>query len=500
LEQSNQSPLSFRAGIIAGIAPENLVVGFRRGENRWVTAAEGLPGDGTQASSNGSIAPLPYLDGVLLTGDAVSRSTGADYGGVVQRAASALLRPGSAEDVAGMVRFCARHKLPVAVRGQSHTLFGQSQVEDGVQIDMRLLDRVLEVRDGRVEVEAGAEWRSVLQATLTHGLTPAVLTDYLRLTVGGTLSVGGVSGTSWRYGAQVDSVEELTVVTGAGETLRCSESENRDLFEAVLAGQGQCGVIIKARLRLVSAPDSVRIFDLVYPGLPAAIADLRRLLDEERFEYVVILIVPGPQGWITVLQGVKWFARSDPPDNRALLAGLQLVPNGATVTEQTYFQFSDRVLAQIGDLRGAGLADYPHPWVDVFVPGSKVESFVGSVMAELTPADLGRSFPILLYPFRSGPLRRPLFRMPEEPESYLFDILRAATPGATGLEEMVRHNRKIFEQNRELGGTHYPISAFEVSATDWEAHYGPAWTAFAEAKRRYDPSGVLTPGPGIFSK
>jgi cytokinin dehydrogenase len=93
--------------------------------------------------------------------------------------------------------------------------------------------------------------------TLTHGYTPPVLTDYLRLTVGGTLSVGGVSGTSWRYGAQVDNVEELTVVTGAGKTVKCSESENRSLFEAVLAGQGQCGVMVGARLRLVPAPELV---------------------------------------------------------------------------------------------------------------------------------------------------------------------------------------------------------------------------------------------------
>jgi cytokinin dehydrogenase len=166
LEQSNQSPLSFRAGIIAGIAPENLVVGLRHGTSRWVTAAEAPPGGRTQPSSNGSIAALPYLDGLLITGEAVVQTTGTDYGGVVRRSASALLRPGSARDVARMVGFCAHHEIPVAVRGQSHTLFGQSQVQGGVQIDMRLLDRVLNVRDGRAEVEAGAQWRSVLQGRL----------------------------------------------------------------------------------------------------------------------------------------------------------------------------------------------------------------------------------------------------------------------------------------------------------------------------------------------
>jgi len=62
----------------------------------------------------------------------------------------------------------------------------------------------------------------------------------------------------------------------------------------------------------------------------------------------------------------------------------------------------------------------------------------------------------------------------------------------------VAHNRKLFERNRDLGGTHYTISAIERSPEDWKQHYGPAWPAFAAAKRRYDPDNVLTPGPGIF--
>ena len=79
----------------------------------------------------------------------------------------------------------------------------------------------------------------------------------MMLTVGGTLSVGGMGETSYRLGAQVDHVLELGIVTGAGEFVTCSAERNSELFRMVLAGVGQCGIIVRAQLRLTRAPKYV---------------------------------------------------------------------------------------------------------------------------------------------------------------------------------------------------------------------------------------------------
>lgn len=65
-------------------------------------------------------------------------------------------------------------------------------------------------------MDVGGEqlWIDVLNATLAHGVTPVSWTDYLYITVGGTLSNGGISGQSFRYGPQVSNVVEMDVVTG----------------------------------------------------------------------------------------------------------------------------------------------------------------------------------------------------------------------------------------------------------------------------------------------
>src|SRR5918992_1039110 len=119
-----------------------------------------------------------------------------------------------------------------------------SQADAGVVIDMSTLNQIHSITPDRAVVDAGVVWRDLLLVTTPAGLTPPVLTDYTRLTVGGTLSVGGVSGRSYRHGAQVDNVLELQVVTGEGQLLTCSATENQRLFEAALAGLGLCAVIV----------------------------------------------------------------------------------------------------------------------------------------------------------------------------------------------------------------------------------------------------------------
>ena len=141
-------------------------------------------------------------------------------------------------------------------------------------------------------VGAGAVWSAVLTASLAHGLTPPVFTDYIELSVGGTLSAGGVGGASHHHGAQVDTVVELEVVTGTGQIQTCSATRDTDLFHAALSGLGQVGVITRAVLRLVAAPTSVRSYSLSYPTVSALTAAQRKAVGDGRFDWLEGTILP----------------------------------------------------------------------------------------------------------------------------------------------------------------------------------------------------------------
>src|SRR5918999_1416363 len=219
---------------------------------------------------------IPGLDGVLHTDLATRQRYAADAGRIVTGLPAAVLRPRSVDDVAQVVRYCRAHRLPVAARGLGNTTGGQSLAPGGVVVDGRALAGIRAIGADMATIGAGTTWLELARAAHANGLAIPAATGYLDLTVGGTLSVGGIP-PAVATGAQVDHVLALEVVTGDGEIRRVSPNSDRDLFEAVLGGLGQFGVITEATVALVPSPATVRGWSIPYADLAAFFADLRTL-------------------------------------------------------------------------------------------------------------------------------------------------------------------------------------------------------------------------------
>jgi cytokinin dehydrogenase len=108
----------------------------------------------------------------------------------------AVLRPGSLDDIRTLVQFADHHHIRVAMRGQGHATFGQVQAEAGIVIDSRTLHAIHDIGPQGAVVDAGVRWLDLLTATVAQDRTLPVLTDYLGLSVGGILQVGGIGGHS----------------------------------------------------------------------------------------------------------------------------------------------------------------------------------------------------------------------------------------------------------------------------------------------------------------
>ncbi|MEU6308780.1 FAD-binding protein [Streptomyces chartreusis] len=470
------------------------VIGFAPATRTWATTATA---DGTD------LVGIPPLDGTLGTDEASLAAASDDFGHIVHRRPVAVLRPGSVRDVVTMVRFCNEHRLPVAPRGQGHATQGQAQVSGGLVIETAPLTRIgpLGPHSTTVTVGAGIRWSELAKATLAHGLTPPVFTDYLELSVGGTLSVGGIGGQTHRHGAQVDNVTELQVVTGAGEFVRCSRSRRPDLFHAVLAGLGQCAVIVAATVRLVRAPRTVRHYLLPYDDLETFLQDQRTLVREGRFDYVEGQVSADPEGEFRVhtLEAVAYGPPAGPaPDDGALLRGLRHNPSGVQIADLSYYDFLDRLAPSVAALKEAGLWDWAHPWLNLLLPGRSTGALVSRILDDLTPADLGPGV-VLVYPIRRDRLTTPLLRTPDDATPYLFAVLRTTPPDDTAtVDRLLAANRSAYELAASAGGTQYPVGSIPFTRADWRTHFGPAWPRLARAKRTYDPRGILVPGQGIF--
>jgi FAD/FMN-containing dehydrogenase len=100
----------------------------------------------------------------------------------------------------------------------------------------------------------------------------------------------------------------------------------------------------------------------------------------------------------------------------------------------------------------------------------------------------------------TGKLTAPLLRVPDGELTFLFAVLRTASPdtGALPAATMLAGNRDLYLKAQARGATQYPVGSIPMTEADWRIQYGDQWRAFSAAKRRYDPHGILAPGQGIF--
>jgi FAD/FMN-containing dehydrogenase len=336
---------------------------------------------------------------------------------------------------------------------------GQAQSDGGIVCDLSALDQVGEIGADRVTVGAGARWSTVLTATTAAGLSPPVLTDYLELTVGGTLSAGGIGGASHLHGPQCDHVLEADVIdTATGDLVTCSPRRSPDRFFAAIAGNGRGGIITQATLPLIPAPQRARLYTVPYPGPGRLIAGQLAVARERRFGYLEgqIAAADGP-GWACFLQAAYFYSGAQ-PDDAALLGVLGCDAHVAEAEDVSYLEFCHRLDAGLRERIAAGDWYSPHPWLSVFLPAAAAGPYVSGALTSLTPAQVG-PIPMLLYPLRRGTVPARGLRTPDSGGDglfYSFSILRTVPDDPLTIAAALDHNQQLAREARDAGGTVYP--------------------------------------------
>ncbi|XVE94639.1 hypothetical protein REPUB_Repub02eG0026200 [Reevesia pubescens] len=380
------------------------------------------------------------VDGQLSVNPSDVETASLDFGLLTKAEPLAVLHPSSAQDIAQLVKVAYRsnHGFTVSARGHGHSIYGQAQTSNGVVIQMsgskgsrKPPHPKVWAPERYVDVWGGELWIDVLRSTLEYGLAPKSWTDYLYLSVGGTLSNAGISGQAFNHGPQISNVYELDVVTGKGELLTCSEEQNSVLFNAVLGGLGQFGIITRARISLEPAPQRVRWIRVLYSNFSAFTKDQEYLISlhakpaSQKFDYV--------EGFVIVDEGLinNWRSSFFSPRNpvkisslganggvlycleitknyhesttdtidqevETLLKKLNFISTSVFTTDLQYVDFLDRVHKAELKLRSKSLWEVPHPWLNLFIPKSKIADFDKGVFKGI----LGNktSGPILIYP------------------------------------------------------------------------------------------------------
>ncbi|WP_445155330.1 FAD-binding oxidoreductase [Arthrobacter sp. Hor0625] len=405
-----------------------------------------------------------------------------------------------AQDVAAGVRWAAACGLPVAVQATGHG--ADSVVEGGLLISTRRLQALqVDPAARTARVGAGVKWRSVLEASVPHGLVglhgSSTDVGVVGYTVGGGLPVLGRA-----HGFAADHVRSMEVVTADGALRRINAEAEAELFALMLGGKGNFGIVTELEFSLFPLGEFYG-GGIIYPGADAAVilAAFRQwlpTLPEDASPSISLLRLPDMEFVPAPLRGqfvvhLRFAAAAGREEGDRLLAPMRAVstPLMDTAGPMDYLDV-DQIHMDPAD---------PLPFADA---GALLTDLNEETVADLLAlAGEGTDCPLLLVEIR--PLGGALARAGALPNAvsgrdaaFLLFLLGFKMPP---IAEAVQASIRTILAAMAPHSTGYTLVNFHGQPGD-EADRARAWSPavyerMRAAKASYDPANVLRFGHAI---
>ena len=192
-----------------------------------------------------------------------------------------VVHPGSAREVAEVLKIANTHKIPVIPwGGGSGSQGGALPIYGGIVLDMKRMNKVLEIDPVSMTVTAEVgintqhlEWQ-VEKAGYSTMHFPASIAC---ATLGGFIAHRGTGVLSTKYGKIEDMIMSLEVVTPTGEIINTlpvpRHASGPALTELYLGSEGTLGVVTKAVMKIHPVPESRKfhafLFKIMHDAMTA---------------------------------------------------------------------------------------------------------------------------------------------------------------------------------------------------------------------------------------
>ena len=372
-----------------------------------------------------------------------------DHTGRYRGEASALVRPGSADEVAEVLRICRDAGAYVTVQGGRTSLVAGTVPEHGdVLLSTERLCAIsdVDVTERRVVAGAGATLSAVQHAAAAAGLVFGVdLAARDTATVGGMASTNAGGLRTVRYGNMGEQIVGLDVALPDGSVLRRhsrvrSDNTGYDLPSLFVGAEGTLGVITALDLRLHPTP-SHRVTAVCGFGDLEALVEAGRVFAEVDGIAALELIdgraasltrehlgmsAPVEGDWLLL---VELAADHDQTERLAdLLDGVRLCGEPAVGVDTAAQQRLWRVRESVADVLGV----YGPPLkFDVSLPLSAISGFERDAVA-LVRGHVPDALPVLFGHIGEGNLHLNVLRFPTEHEPALYAAMMDLIDGCGG--------------------------------------------------------------------
>ncbi|BBZ46376.1 FAD-binding oxidoreductase [Mycobacterium parmense] len=399
----------------------------------------------------GSLEDLKAIVGSnhVVTDPDVLAARSVDYTGRYRGRAGALVRPGSAEQVAGVLRVCRDAGAHVTVQGGRTSLVAGAVPEhDDVLLSTERLRAITDVDtvERRIGAEAGVTLAAVQQAAIAAGLVFGVdLAARDTATIGGMASTNAGGLRTVRYGNMGEQVVGMQVALPDGSLLRRHSRVNQDntgydLPALFVGAEGTLGVITALDLRLHPVP-SHRVTAICGFDDIEALVDAGRTFREVDGIAALELIdgrgaaltrehagvgAPVPAEWLLL---VELAADHDQTERLAdLLEAVRLCGEPAVGVDVAAQQRLWQVRESLADVLGV----YGPPLkFDVSLPLSAIGEFAREAVGLIDERAPG-ALPVLFGHVGEGNLHLNVLRCPPDREQALYEPMMNLIAGCGG--------------------------------------------------------------------
>lgn len=198
-----------------------------------------------------------------------------------------VIFPASTEEVAAVMRVCARHRIPVVTRGAGSNLCaGVVPLHGGLIMVMTRMNRLLEIDQDNLTAtfQTGLNTKRFHTAVEETGLFyPPDPSSMIICTMGGNIALGAGGLRGLKYGTTKDYVIGLEAVLASGEVLRTGgklvkDVAGYDLTRLLVGSGGTLAILTEATVKLVPKPAYRRAMIAVFADLPAAARTVSQII------------------------------------------------------------------------------------------------------------------------------------------------------------------------------------------------------------------------------
>jgi len=171
----------------------------------------------------------------------------------------------------------ARRGSHVRLGKDTSNLFRERKQAPGGRLDVRDFNNVLHVdpQSGIVDVEGMTPYVDLTRECLKHGVMPAVVPQLKSITIGGAVSGVGIESSSFKYGLVHETVQEMEVLLGSGDTVLCTpDNEHSALFYGLPNSYGTLGYVLRLKVKTVPVKPFVKLTHVHHRDAREYFADL----------------------------------------------------------------------------------------------------------------------------------------------------------------------------------------------------------------------------------